>query len=275
MGDKAWGCPHTESLHGIRLIVDMSTPPSCLVLHGYGGAPFDVSFLVQALHEEGLTVRSPCLPGHGQDHTVFARSRFSHWLEAADTHLTDMLAQGPCMLIGLSMGGSLALSLAQRRNVAGVVTIAAPVFLYTLIPWSGASRLLPLVPWLRFIRPVVPVPLTSEHARRIAPHGGYEGFQPLHTLHSFINGLRPIKAGLAHITAPICVLHSPQDQTVPVANAWHILRSVSSRVRELELLPITEQVTNRHLLTTHVETRDLVQDAVLRFLHRPEVGCVR
>ena len=249
-------------------------PPSCLVLHGFGGAPFDVSFVVQALRDEGLKVRCPCLPGHGLDQEAFARSRFSHWLQAADRHLNEVLAYGPCVVIGLSMGGSLALNLAQRYNLAGVITIAAPVFLYTLIPWSGASRLLPLVPWLRFIRPIIPMPLTSASARRIAPHGGYEGFVPLHPLHSFINGLRPIKAGLAHITAPICVLHSPQDQTVPVANAWHILCSVSSHVRELELMPITEQVTNRHLLTTHVETRDRVQDTVLRFLHRTEVGSV-
>lgn len=251
----------------------MSNSPSCLVLHGYGGAPFDVSFLVQALRAQGRVVRVPCLPGHGESRETFARSRFSQWLDAAERSLVELLDHGPCMVIGLSMGGSLALALAQRYELAGVVTIAAPVFLYTLLPWQGASKLLPFVSLLRFVLPIVHVPRHPDRVKCIAPYGGYEGFQALHPLHSFLKGLRPIGRNLHRVHAPLLILHSPQDQIVPVANAWRILLGVSSPVRRLELLPIVEHETSRHLLTTHVETRDRVQKAVIRFGDSQEVQC--
>jgi carboxylesterase len=105
----------------------------------------------------------------------------------------------------------------------------------------------------------------------IAPHAGYEGFQALHPLHSLIKGLRPVYRNLHRITAPLLVLHSPQDQTVPVDNAWHILRGVSSKARRMELLPITEEHTSRHQLITHQETRERVQKAVLGFVGQKDV----
>ncbi|WP_027369627.1 alpha/beta hydrolase [Desulfovermiculus halophilus] len=252
--------------------MNMSPAPSCLLLHGYGGAPYDVSPLARALENQGLPVRTPCLPGHKETPEAFARSRFTHWLQAAEEQVQEMRARGPCVVIGLSMGGSLALNLAERYSLAGVVTIAAPVFLYTLFPWKGASRLLPLVSLLRHLRPIVLVPETSKQAMAIAPHAGYEGIQALHPLHSLIKGLRPVYRNLHRITAPLLVLHSPQDRTVPVDNAWHILRGVSSKARRMELLPITEEHTSRHLLTTHVETKDKVQQAVLHFLDRNDIA---
>lgn len=249
----------------------MKYRPSCLVLHGYGGAPFDVSFLTQALSEHGLRVSSPCLPGHGQSREAFAKSRFSDWMQAADEHLQKLMECGPCVVIGLSMGGSLALALAEKYTLAGVVTIAAPVFLYSLVPWRGASKLLPMVPLLRFVRPIVHLSRPEEQIKKIAPSAGYEGFQALQPLHSFIRGLRPIYRNLHRVRAPLLILHSPQDQTVPVDNAWQIMMRVASDMRRMELLSIQETQTNRHLLTSHVETKVAVQEAVLRFVMQREV----
>jgi len=63
---------------------------------GYGGAPFDVSFLSHALAVHGLRVSSPSLPGHGQNLEAFVKSRFSDWMQAADDHLQKLMESGPC-----------------------------------------------------------------------------------------------------------------------------------------------------------------------------------
>ncbi len=164
------------------------------------------------------------------------------------------------------MGGSIGMYLAQRYPVAGLVTIASPVYLYKLFPFEGASKLLPLIGILRFIKPVVKTPKSSEESKEIAPFGGYEGFYALNPLYSFIKALKNIRYNLPLISCPILVLHSPQDISVPVSNAWEIITKVRSEIRKLELLPIMEQITTRHLLTTHKETKDKVKRAVLNFI---------
>jgi carboxylesterase len=147
-----------------------------------------------------------------------------------------------------------------------VVTIAAPVFLYRFFPWQATDWRLPLVPLLRFVRPMWPTGGSSEQAREIAPWQGYEGAQPLHALNSFLRGLRQVRAGLPRIESPVLTLHAEGDQTVLVDNAWEIMRRVRARIRRLELFRIRERTTSHHVLTTHRETRDRVAASVAGFI---------
>jgi len=240
---------------------------SCLLLHGFGGSPFEMEPVGEALAEQSIPFSSPCLPGHATSLKDFVKTRFAHWYGEARESCRQLLGQGnPVVVVGLSMGGTLGLRLAQELPLAGLATIAAPVYLYTLLPWRGSSPLLPLVPVLRHFKPVIRVPPPSPESNRIAPHKGYEGFQALHPLASLLSGLRFVRRRLGRVTAPILLLHSPQDQTVPVENCWEIISRVSSRHRQLHLLSIQETETSRHVLTTHRETRDVVAKAVVDFV---------
>lgn len=251
-------------------------PVSCLLLHGFGGTPFEMAPLEEGLAARSATTSTPCLPGHATHLEDFVQTRFAHWLQEARTRYLQLVEQGrPVVVIGLSMGGTLGLRLAQEFPVAGLVTIAAPVYLYTLLPWRGSSPLLPLVPLLRHVRPVVNVPKPSPESNRIAPHKGYEGFQALQPLSSLLSGLRSVRQSLGKVTAPLLVLHSPQDLTVPVENSWEIISRVNSRQRWLQLMTIQERVTTRHLLTTHEETSSQVVQAVIDFVLRVSAASAR
>jgi carboxylesterase len=234
---------------------------SCLLLHGYGGSPFEMEYLASRLEQAGYHTRTICLPGHDTCFEDFCRTRFANWADAAETAFRDLQKeQGRVVVMGLSMGGSLALHLAQRFSPAGIVTIAAPVFLYRMVPFLGADRRLPFVRFMRHLRPVWPISTPKPEALEIAPSRSYRGFQNLHCLHSFMQGLKTIRKDLDKVMAPILAIHCPTDKVSPVENAFEILRSVSSPRRRLELLPISEVVTKHHLLTTHIETRDRVAE---------------
>jgi len=223
--------------------------------------------LEKALTVQGIPTCTPCLPGHGTNLKDFVQTRFADWFDEARTRYFQLADLGmPVVVVGLSMGGSLGLKLAQELAPAGLVTIAAPVYLYTLLPWRGSSPLLPFVPFLRHFKPVVKVPKPSLESNRIAPHKGYEGFQALHPLSSLLSGLRLVRRNLNRVRAPLLVLHSPQDLTVPVENCWEIISRVNSRQRRLHLIAIQESITTRHVLTTHQETSPQVIQAVVDFV---------
>ena len=242
---------------------------SFLVLHGFGGSPFEIEPVVNMLKENGFNnILCPTLPGHCEDIDAFKKTGFKDWALEAEKSFLALFHKGlKPIVIGLSMGGSIGMYLAQRYPVPALITIASPVYLYKFFPFEGPSKLLPLIGILRFIIPVVKVPKATKEAREIAPFKGYDGFFALNPLYSFIKALKNIRYNLPLISCPILVLHSPHDIVVPVSNAWEIITKVRSDIRKLELYPIMEQITTRHILTTHKETKEKVKKSILSFIY--------
>ena len=244
-----------------------SRETGCLLLHGYAGRPFEMSWLAEGLRMAGYRVETPVLAGHEGDPAAFARSRFDDWLGSAEEALRSLQAQCPRVAVtGFSLGGTLALALAQKHALAGVATIAAPVFLCRLFPYFSPDPLLFASGVLRRFRTRLPSSPARPESRRIAPWEGYEGVHFVEPLHSFKTAAALVRRGLPRITAPIMVLHGVRDRAVHPDNAWEILSRVSSPRREMHLLTLRERTTSGHLLVTHEETRASVSALVLGFV---------
>ncbi len=239
---------------------------ACLLLHGFGGTPFEMEPLEAPLREVGFTVRNLCLPGHGSTVEEFQRTGFDDWRAASEQAYRELAAEHKRVLaVGLSMGGTLALSLAARFPLAGAATLATPVFVFRLIPWQVRDwRLLALSLFAKY-RPTLPGKITKPESRAIAPWRGYEGVLCPPQLLSLKRGTDATRHELPKITAPLLIMHDRRDRLTYPDNAWEIARGVSSRHVTVQLTAIEENVTSRHLLTTHRETKELVAAAVTRF----------
>jgi carboxylesterase len=76
-----------------------------LALHGFGATPQEVLLVVDLARELGLAALAPLLPGHGTSVLDLARTRFSHWLCAAERALLQLAQEhGEVIVIGSSMG---------------------------------------------------------------------------------------------------------------------------------------------------------------------------
>lgn len=246
---------------------ESTTDAAVLLLHGFGGEPFEMEPIAERLAARGVTVSLPLLPGHGTTIEDFSRSNFSQWCEASDNAYSELAARcARVYVVGLSMGGVLSLRLAALRNPAGCVALAAPMYLYRWYPLEFSDWRLPFVPLLRRVRPLWPTGKPKAESRRIAPWKGYEGATPLNTLRSLMRGMAEVKSMLPDITCPLRVAHALGDKTVPVSNAFHIMERVSSQDRQLTVLSIEEQVTGHHVITTHEETRERVAALVEGFV---------
>ncbi|MBU1004152.1 MAG: alpha/beta fold hydrolase [Proteobacteria bacterium] len=239
---------------------------AALLIHGFGGEPFEMLGLAQALQALGCEVSVPLLPGHGSSVADWCKVPFSALTSAVEREF-DVLSErhGRVLVCGLSMGGTLSLHLGIARRPAGIVSIAAPVHLYRFWPPEFPDWRMPLVPLLKRIRPLWPTDAPNPEARRIAPWKGYEDYVSLEALDSFLDGMHHVKKRLPELEAPLLCLHSPGDRTVPLSSSFAIMSGVSSHERRLELLPIHETVTKHHVLTTHDETMDRVRGLVEGF----------
>lgn len=104
-------------------------PRAVLLLHGFTGNSADVRMLGRFLEKHGYTSYAPIYRGHGKEPEALLDYRPEDWWEDAQKaydHLQD-LGYKEIAVVGLSLGGALALRLASCRQVKGVVPMCTPV----------------------------------------------------------------------------------------------------------------------------------------------------
>jgi carboxylesterase len=104
-----------------------------LLLHGLGGTARTMAPIAAGLAARGHTVHAPTLPGHGTEPEALAEVRWADWLAAAATWPADPTAGTDTdpgtivdVIVGQSLGGSLALALAAEGRCRAVVAINPP-----------------------------------------------------------------------------------------------------------------------------------------------------
>ena len=108
-----------------------------LLVHGFTGSPFEMRPVGQALARAGIGSIGVLLRGHGTHPDDMVERAYAEWIADVEGGLDRLLERHErAVIVGLSMGGTLALNVASRRGddprLVGLVTIGAP--LYRAIP---------------------------------------------------------------------------------------------------------------------------------------------
>lgn len=192
-----------------------------LLVHGFTGTPHALRDWAEHHAAAGLTVRLPRLPGHGTSWQELNRTRWPDWYATAERELLGLTAAGRQVVVaGLSMGGALSLRLAQEHPdlVRGLVLVNPAVLV--------EDRRLAMLPVLRHLVPSFPA--VGNDIRRQGPAELAYDRTPLHAAWSVLQLLSLVRADLPRVTAPLLVLHSPQDHVVPPSSTAAVLAGVSS-----------------------------------------------
>jgi carboxylesterase len=212
-------------LKGARPFFYPGNRVGCLLIHGFTGTPFEVRWLGEHLNQQGYTVYGPRLAGHGTVPTDLARVAWREW--NADVVAAYALLRSQCdriFVAGLSMGGALAMLLASREQVDGVVAMSAP---YHIVDWRK-----PFLPVAKLFIKTLPKGydpqevaafeqhvMTEQRKRGEAPtgHPNYKAWV-IPAIPELSRLLDQVQAGLPHVTAPALLIHSKADKTVPFEN---------------------------------------------------------
>lgn len=207
-------------------------PDGVLVLHGFTGSPHSVRPFAENFADAGFAVDMPLLPGHGTTVHDMSTRTWGEWVRAVDEAYWRLRSRCEKIAVaGLSMGGSLALHLAARRPVHGVVLVNPGV----VAPMKGMS-------WARWVAHVVPTVrgVGDDIAKPGITEGAYpetplKGAAQLHEL------LKEVRRVLPAVTAPVQIYRSltdhvvsdasheylmehlrPEPELVPLANSYHV-----------------------------------------------------
>ena len=230
-------------------------PVGALVIHGFTGSPKSMRPWAEHLAAAGLTVRLPRLPGHGSDWRDMSVTRWADWYGAVDAAFAELSERcADVFVMGLSMGGSLALRLAEQHGpaVRGLILVNPAV--------HSENRAMLLLPVLKTVVPSLKG-IINDIAKPGQDEGGYDRM-PLKALHSLNQAWLQVKADIGKVDQPLLLFHSLQDHVVEPSNTAWILGHVASSDVEDRALPDS----------FHVATLDHDAPAIfagsLDFIHR-------
>ncbi len=193
-----------------------------LLVHGFTGSP--KSMVPWGLHlaKEGFSVRVPRLPGHGTRWQDMNITSWEDWYAEAERSFLELRHRCDAVVVmGLSMGGSLSLRLAEQHGdaIAGLVLVNPAVhserpdrFALPLI-----HRLIPSFPGI-----------SNDIKKPGQDEGAYDRL-PLRAAYSLTQLWSAIKQDIAAVDQPLLLFRSAVDHVVEASNSAWILSHVSSR----------------------------------------------
>ena len=206
-------------------------PVGVLLIHGFTGSPPEMHVVGDYLHQRGLTVSGPLLPGHGTTVDAMNRCRWTDWTDHVEGALADIQARCEMVFVGgLSMGSVLTLCLAAHHHeLPGIVTYSPAV-------WP-ADRLIYLTPVLKHLIRRKP---KSDDSDLTDPEAELRLWSydenPAFAAHELLKLLRRVRGLLSQVTCPILIIHSTLDTAIHPDSARRTYERVGSADKELVTL---------------------------------------
>lgn len=191
-----------------------------LLCHGLTSTPQSMRPWGEHLASDGITVHCPRLPGHGTHWRELNRTGWMDWYSAVRGELDALRRRCTSVFVfGQSMGGTLALRLAQcEDDIAGVVLVNPSV----LTTRRGAA----LLPWVSRVIPSVGA-IRGDIAKPDGWELGYDRL-PLRAAESLRQLWRIVRGELGKVHQPILLFRSATDHIVEPTNARVVLDGVGS-----------------------------------------------
>jgi carboxylesterase len=221
----------------------------CLLIHGFTGSAAEMRLLGDYLASKGYTVKGVLLKGHGTSVEDMEKTNWKDWLSTAETELIQL--KNKCdkvIVIGLSMGGIIALNLASRFNVDGTVSIAAPIYITNRIAYFAFL--------LKYFK-------KYESKRKKEIDEAIKDYlisydkTPVSSVPHLLRLIRKTRRRLKKVKSPLLIIQSKNDNTVKYESAEYIFNHAGSRIKKLLYLK-----ESGHIVTVDCERERVFKEIV-------------
>ena len=224
-----------------------------LFVHGFGSSPETMRELAEYVHTKGgFTCRVARLAGHGTSVEDMERTTFIDWYKSVKFHYDDLLQHTKeVLVVGHSMGATLALLLASQEPVKAIVALSPPIKLH-----RPDAKYLPLITW--FMR-YWPTKKSEAQAYEQRGHFYYK-HRPLKCVTSLFELMEVTRPRLPKVRAPLLAAIGLQDPRVTPKNIELLFKLAGSATKEMVVFE-----NSRHSLH-HGSEKQQVLETVAKWL---------
>ena len=185
-----------------------------LLIHGFTASPTQLRLVGEDLHQRGLTVSAPLLPGHGTTVTDLSKQRWQDWVGHVELALAELKVRSRAVFVaGISLGSLLTLYLASHhRDLSGMILYSPLV----KMPGGIAIHLVPVLKY--FIREIRKAPDFSTDPDALKRLWDYPSIS-LFALHEMIRLRGKVQPLLARIKSPTLIIYSTLDKLIAANSA--------------------------------------------------------
>lgn len=216
-----------------------------LLLHGFTGNSSDVRQLGRFLQKKGYTSYAPQYEGHAAPPEEILQSSPHVWFKDALDGYDFLKSKGydEIAVAGLSLGGDFALKLSLNRDVEGIVTMCAPMFIKT--EGSMYEGVL-------------------EYARNFKKYQGkdqetidreMEAFQPTGTLKELQQTIQNVRDHVDEVMDSLLVIQAEKDAMINPDSANVIYEEASSDEKDIKWY-----ADSGHVITIDKEKEQVFED---------------
>ena len=203
-----------------------STEIGVLLTHGFEASPHEVRELAEYLADRNITVYVVRLKGHGTDINELDNARWQDWYDDYAKAYDSLSTKTKKVVVaGHSLGGSLALYLAEQKDTAGVVTLASP---------AGLKDRRAEYAWLiKYFKKYEARNLTEEDKKFY-----YDKYSAA-AVEQLADFIKIYKRDLPKIKEPVLVIQLINDTKIDDGSADYIYKNVRSKNKKILVINAT------------------------------------
>ena len=193
-----------------------------LFIHGFTGAPATLEPQIEAAAAAGYDLYAPLLRGHGTSLDDMVPTRYEDYLDDARRAMDDLAGgESPVMVVGISMGGTLAIDLGLSDSRVERMVLINPLVL------PPADSYLTLLDQLLEAGVEVAPAVGSDIADPEIREASYDG-SPIRAARSLFLNTARVAPRVGELKMPILLFSSLQDHVVPVESGEYLTAQAAS-----------------------------------------------
>lgn len=227
-----------------------------LIIHGFSSTTQTMSYLIKRFSQAGYNIEAPILTGHHGIMKDFAGSKYEDWINDVENALFKLQGRAKnIFVIGLSMGGTLGLYLAESHpNINGIVLINHALFMDKFRTF--------FVPIVRRLAPFFKYKPIGDDVKDENNHEDCYDRIPITVAYEYFRTIGEIKKKLKNVDQPVLIFKSIEDHVILVENANYTLENIASEYKEIIWLKRSYHVA------TLDNDKDLICDKSIEFFKK-------
>ncbi|WP_444685494.1 alpha/beta hydrolase [Alkalicoccus luteus] len=216
-----------------------------LVSHGFTGTTQSMRPLGKAFADAGYTACGVRLKGHGTHYEDMEQSTYEDWIASVEEGYQWLKERcDSIFVVGLSMGGTLALYMAQHHpDISGIVTINAAVDVPDMEQVKHRQE--------RYIDAI-----GSDIKKPEVVELAYEK-TPVASVKQILELMKQVKLDLPRVACPALIMASTEDHVVPPENSNLIYDQISSDQKTF-----LELKNSYHVATLDNDQQQIIEESL-------------